>query len=70
MGSIPYKRFEKARAMADKPDTIIDKLEALEQHAQQLLEAARRNDWRQAEAELNSAHSALTAVTRFVQLAK
>ena len=55
--------------MAEEPETIIDKLEALEQHAQKLLEAARRNDWRQAEAELNSTHSALTAVTRFVQLA-
>jgi hypothetical protein len=55
--------------MAEEPATIIDKLEILEQHAQKLLEAVRRNDWRQAEAELNSTHSALTAVTRFVQLA-
>jgi hypothetical protein len=55
--------------MVEEPETIIDKLEALEQHAQKLLQAARRNDWRQAEAELNSAHSALTPVTRFVQLA-
>ena len=55
--------------MAEEPETIIDKLKALEQHAQKLLEAARRNDWRQAEAELNRTNSALTAVTRFVQLA-
>ena len=55
--------------MAEEPKTIIDKLQALEQHAQKLMQAARRNDWRQAEAELNSTHSALTAVTRFVQLA-
>jgi hypothetical protein len=55
--------------MAEEPETIIDKLEILEQHAQKLLEAARRNDWREAEAQLNSTHSALAAVTRFVQLA-
>jgi flagellar biosynthesis/type III secretory pathway chaperone len=55
--------------MAEEPETIIDKLELLEQHALKLLEAARRNDWREAEAQLNTTHSALTAVTRFVQLA-
>jgi hypothetical protein len=55
--------------MAEESETIIDKLELLEQHAQKLLQAARRNDWRQAEVELNSTHSALAAVTRFVQLA-
>jgi flagellar biosynthesis/type III secretory pathway chaperone len=55
--------------MAEASETIIDKLEILEQHALKLLQAARLNDWRQAEAELNSTHSALAAVTRFVQLA-
>lgn len=55
--------------MAEETDTIITKLEPLERHAQKLLEAAKRNDWREAEDELNSTHSCLTAVMRFVQLA-
>lgn len=56
--------------MADtSSETIITKLEALEQHAQKLLEAAKRNDWREAEAALNSAQTCLLDVTRFVQLA-
>jgi hypothetical protein len=53
----------------DSSETIIAKLETLEQHAEKLLEAARRNDWRQAEAELNSTHSCLVAVMHSVQLA-
>jgi flagellar biosynthesis/type III secretory pathway chaperone len=55
--------------MAEEPETIIAKLEVLEQHAQKLLQAAKRSDWREAAAELNSTRSALAAVTRFVQLA-
>jgi hypothetical protein len=53
----------------DNSETIITQLESLEQHAQKLLEAAKRNDWREAEAELNSTHTCLLAVMHFVQLA-
>jgi hypothetical protein len=53
----------------DSSETIITKLESLEQHAQKLLDAAKRNDWREAEAALNSTHTCLLAVMRFVQLA-
>jgi hypothetical protein len=53
----------------DSCETTITKLEALEQHAQKLLDAARRNDWREAEAALNSTQTCLFDVTRFVQLA-
>jgi hypothetical protein len=53
----------------DSHEIIITKLEALEQHAQKLLEAAKRNDWREAEAALISTQTCLFDVTRFVQLA-
>ena len=49
--------------------TIITKLETLEQHAQKLLDAAKRNDWCEAEAVLKSTQTCLFDVTRFVQLA-
>ena len=53
----------------DSSEIIITKLEALEQNAQKLLDAAKRNDWREAEAALNSTHTCLLDVTRIVQQA-
>lgn len=47
--------------------TIVTKLETLEQHARKLVDAAKRNDWTEAEAALNSTHTCLLDVMRFVQ---
>lgn len=53
----------------DSSETIITKLEALEQHVQKLLAAAKRNDWCEAEAALKNTQTCLFDVTGFVQLA-